>query len=274
MEALGVSRSFYLVDIDQTRGKDRRGNDQGGLRDGRRLKGDDKYVSSFEGSTLHSDCIGLCGHDDAGRRRSTRRRRWPWRRRRWGWWTRRRLGRLQPRRGGAASVADIAVGPGTVASAARRRRRVAVYAGFSWLRRVARESRLWTLGSTAVGVGVGASASDTGALEIPFWYGGLPFWYGTLALTALTTIRTTPTRHDYGGYDYGVPIQQNAQTARSRADNRCLRAGPCRVLRRQLSRGFEEYRTSGVDKSAQRRHASVPRARLLRLGRLSEGGRR
>jgi hypothetical protein len=44
----------------------------------------------------------------------------------------------------------------------------------------------------------------------PFWYGGWPFWYPTLGYGVYSNPYYTNAT-DYGGYDYGVPIQQNAQ---------------------------------------------------------------
>ncbi len=41
----------------------------------------------------------------------------------------------------------------------------------------------------------------------PYWYGGYPFWYDTLAGGAYVNPYYT-NADDYGGYDYGVPIQQ------------------------------------------------------------------
>jgi hypothetical protein len=42
----------------------------------------------------------------------------------------------------------------------------------------------------------------------PYWYGGFPFWYDTLGYGAYVNPYYT-NMADYGGYDYGVPIQQS-----------------------------------------------------------------
>jgi hypothetical protein len=42
----------------------------------------------------------------------------------------------------------------------------------------------------------------------PLWYGGWPFWYSTLGYGAYSNPYYTNAA-DYGGYDYGAPIQQN-----------------------------------------------------------------
>jgi hypothetical protein len=42
----------------------------------------------------------------------------------------------------------------------------------------------------------------------PYWYGGFPFWYDTIGSGAYLNPYYT-NMSDYGGYDYGVPIQQS-----------------------------------------------------------------
>ncbi len=42
----------------------------------------------------------------------------------------------------------------------------------------------------------------------PYWYGGFPFWYDTLAYGTYWNPYYT-NANDYGGYDYGAPIQQS-----------------------------------------------------------------
>ncbi|HUE12517.1 MAG TPA: tetratricopeptide repeat protein, partial [Planctomycetaceae bacterium] len=50
----------------------------------------------------------------------------------------------------------------------------------------------------------------------PYWYGGYPFWYDTLAYG--TYINPYYTSADaYGGYDYGVPIQQGENQSQNPA---------------------------------------------------------
>ena len=63
----------------------------------------------------------------------------------------------------------------------------------------------WGDGGWGYGWGIGLGYWGFGG---PFWYGGWPFWYPTLGYGVYSNPYYTNAT-DYGGYDYGVPIQQN-----------------------------------------------------------------
>jgi tetratricopeptide (TPR) repeat protein len=67
----------------------------------------------------------------------------------------------------------------------------------------------WGYGGWGWGWGIGPGYWGFGS---PYWYGGFPFWYDTLAYGAYVNPYYTNTV-DYGGYDYGVPIQQSESQA-------------------------------------------------------------
>ena len=52
----------------------------------------------------------------------------------------------------------------------------------------------------------------------PYWYGGFPFWYDTLAYGTYWNPYYT-NANDYGGYDYGAPIQQSQNPNQGPEDN-------------------------------------------------------
>ncbi len=141
---------------------------------------------------------------------------------------------------------------------------------------LARQSRqLWPWGGRRLGLWLGNRVGILG-LWRPYLVRRLPFWYSTLGYGA-TRIRITPTRLTTVGTITGCRFSRTVpelSKIRRTADNQFFAEARAAFYAGNYPEALRNIEHAAIAPSDERRRPSVPLARVLRPGRLSEGGRR